>query len=216
MGKLGEVNGYVWMTLNKLKGIRGDLVWTDDQWQEWKFPQIVVALRKWTVRNPPKCDNVEDQGKQFKQLTKPPYNQHTKLPQSGSFQANQREVKRRPRVYCDQPNHSSTNCDNVTSVSERRKLLIQKQLCFNCTGPNHRAEECRCVTKCSHCRRRHHSSIWEHLWIQNTWAHVSRHWEKQCNLPAGCRWSLWYSVPCATGHRGRKLIRLSSLTWSNR
>ena len=132
MGKLGEVNGYVWMTLNKLKGIRGDLVWTDDQWQEWKFPQIVAALRKWTVRNPPKCDNVEDQGKQFKQLTKPPYNQHTKLPQSGSFQANQREVKRRPRVYCDQSNHSSTNCDNVTSVSERRKLLIQKQLCFNC------------------------------------------------------------------------------------
>ena len=132
MGKLGEVNGYVWMTLNKLKGIRGDLVWTDDQWQEWKFPQIVAALRKWTVRNPPKCDNVEDQGKQFKQLTKPPYNQHTKLPQSGSFHANQREVKRRPRVYCDQSNHSSTNCDNVTSVSERRKLLIQKQLCFNC------------------------------------------------------------------------------------
>ena len=26
MGKLGEVNGYVRMTLNKLEGIRGDLV----------------------------------------------------------------------------------------------------------------------------------------------------------------------------------------------
>lgn len=30
MGKLGEVNGYVRMTLNKLEGIRGDLVRTDD------------------------------------------------------------------------------------------------------------------------------------------------------------------------------------------
>ena len=38
MGKLGEVNGYVWMILNKLEGVRGDLVRTDDQWQEWKFP----------------------------------------------------------------------------------------------------------------------------------------------------------------------------------
>ena len=37
MGNLGEVNGYVWMTLNTLEGIRGDLVRTDDQWQEWKF-----------------------------------------------------------------------------------------------------------------------------------------------------------------------------------
>ena len=76
---------------------------------------------------------------------------------------NQREVKRRPCVHYDQPNHLSTNCDNVTSVSERRKRLIQKQLCFSCTGPNHRAEECHCVTKCSHCRRRRHSSICENI-----------------------------------------------------
>ena len=131
---------------------------------------------------------------------------------------NQREVKRRPCVHYDQPNHLSTNCDNVTSVSERRKRLIQKQLCFSCTGPNHRAEECHCVTKCSHCRRRHYSSICENIsvWIQKTWAYVSCHWEKQCNLPGGCRWSLWYSVPCATGHWSRKLISVSSLTWSNR
>ena len=172
------------MTLNKLEGIRRDLVRTDDQWQKWKFPQLVAALRKWTVRNPPKCDDVEDQGKQFKPLTKPPYKPPTKPPQSRSFQANQREVKRRPRVYYDQPNHSSTNCDNVTSVSERRKLFIKKQLCFNCTGPNHRAEECRCVTKCSHCRRRHHSSICENISRYKRPEHMGK---KQCNLPGGCR-----------------------------
>ena len=39
------------------------------------------------------------------------------------------------------------NCDNVTSVSERNKILIQKQLCFNRTSINHRAEECHYVTK---------------------------------------------------------------------
>lgn len=36
MGKLREVNGYARMTLNKLEGVRGDLVRTD-HWQEWKF-----------------------------------------------------------------------------------------------------------------------------------------------------------------------------------
>ena len=124
MGKYGEVNGYVWMTLNKLEGIRGDLLRTDDQWQEWKFPQLVAVLRKWKVRNPPKCDDVEDQGKQLKPLTKPPYKPPAK-PQSRSFQTSQREVKRRPRVYYNQPNHSSTNCDNSRrSPSEQSYLFI--------------------------------------------------------------------------------------------
>ena len=60
MAKLGEVIGYVRMPLNKLEGIRGDLiVRTDNNWQEWKFDQLFKALRELTVRNPPKPD--EDQ-----------------------------------------------------------------------------------------------------------------------------------------------------------
>ena len=98
---------------------------TDDQWQKWKFPQLVAALRKWTVRNPPKCDDVEVQGKQFKPLTKPPYKPPTKLPQSRSFQANQREVKRRPRVYYDKPNrtHRQTVITSRRSPSEESYLF---------------------------------------------------------------------------------------------
>ena len=52
MGKLSEVNGYVRTTIDKLEGIRGDLVRMDDDWQGWKFPNLVEALRKWTERNP--------------------------------------------------------------------------------------------------------------------------------------------------------------------
>ena len=52
MGKLREVTGYVRMTIDKLPGIRGDLVRTDDSWREWKFPKLVDELRKWTERNP--------------------------------------------------------------------------------------------------------------------------------------------------------------------
>ena len=44
--------GYVRMSIDKLQGIRGDLVRTDDNWREWGFPKFVEALRKWTERNP--------------------------------------------------------------------------------------------------------------------------------------------------------------------
>ena len=52
IGKLKEINGYVILTLEKLQGIRADLVRTDDDWQDWKFPQLVEALENWTCRNP--------------------------------------------------------------------------------------------------------------------------------------------------------------------
>ena len=52
LGRLQDVNGYVRMSLDKLEAIRGDLVRTGDDWQDWDFPKFVTALRKWTKRNP--------------------------------------------------------------------------------------------------------------------------------------------------------------------
>jgi len=50
--KLKEVNGYARTSLDKLEGIRGDLVRTDDDWREWDLTKFVDTLRKWTERNP--------------------------------------------------------------------------------------------------------------------------------------------------------------------
>ena len=52
MGKEKDIRGYVRLTLDKLPGIRADLVRLDDNWQEWGFPQLVESLRKWCERNP--------------------------------------------------------------------------------------------------------------------------------------------------------------------
>ena len=52
MGKIKEINGYVRVTLDKLPGIRADLVRLDDNWHDWAFPQMLEALRKWCDRNP--------------------------------------------------------------------------------------------------------------------------------------------------------------------
>ena len=127
MGKLGEVNGYVRMTLNKLEGIRGDLVRTDDDWQEWKFPQLVEALRKWTVRNPPKP--IEDLDHDKTPSSKPPFKPLPKFPKSRHrvFNSKQEEWKPRPRVYCESSSHKSVECDKIVGVELRKKHLSEKK-----------------------------------------------------------------------------------------
>ena len=52
MNKLKDINGYVKITLDKLSGIRTDLVRLDNDLQDWGFTQLVEALRKWTELNP--------------------------------------------------------------------------------------------------------------------------------------------------------------------
>ena len=44
--KLKEINGYVRLTLDKLSGIRADLVRTDDSWKNCKFYELLESLRK--------------------------------------------------------------------------------------------------------------------------------------------------------------------------
>ena len=59
MKKLKDIKGYVRLTLDKLPGIRADLVRLDDNWQEWDFCQLVDSLRRWTERNPKTAGNPE-------------------------------------------------------------------------------------------------------------------------------------------------------------
>ena len=47
MGRKKDIRGNVRPTLDKLPGIRADLVRLDDNWQEWRFLQLVGALRNW-------------------------------------------------------------------------------------------------------------------------------------------------------------------------
>jgi hypothetical protein len=52
MGKLQQINGNVAMTMDKLAGIRSDLVRTDPAWETWDYTRLVEALNLWTRRNP--------------------------------------------------------------------------------------------------------------------------------------------------------------------
>ena len=115
--KLNEVNGHVRLTLNKLPGIRGDLVRTEPKWKEWTFTELVAALFAWTERNP-----VETKPSQPE--VPPKYRNGT----SKAFQTQQAELKNREFVYCEAKNHKSLACDTVTTGEERRQLLMEKKL----------------------------------------------------------------------------------------
>ena len=52
MGKLDNVKGNVSMTLDKLSGIRGDLVRGDPDWETWDFVKLTEAVNQWVRRNP--------------------------------------------------------------------------------------------------------------------------------------------------------------------
>ena len=47
------------MTLDKLPGIRADLIRRDEDLRVWNFPHSVHALRKWTTKNPKIIPNPE-------------------------------------------------------------------------------------------------------------------------------------------------------------
>ena len=48
-------------------------------------------------------------------------------------------------------------------MTERRKILSDKKLCFNYTGAKHRATECRSAKTCLKCKSKHHTSICDKL-----------------------------------------------------
>ena len=146
MGKLGDVCGNVALTINKLAGIRGDLVRNDDDWQNWDFVKLCDALGSWIRRNP--VESSEDH--------------RDETPQSRRDQIARRSYatqQTRACVYCEDPTHRSLECHRVTSFNERKNILATKKLCFNCTGPKHRAIECDSKISFRHCAKKHHTSI---------------------------------------------------------
>ena len=129
-----DIKGYVRLTLDKLPGIRADLVRMDDNWQEWDFPKLVESLRKWADRNPKTIHDSE---------------KHEKYKRENVSQIKEQESKNResnPKtsagIYCEKLGHKTSECESVSSIEECRLILARKKLCFNYTGGQHRASEC--------------------------------------------------------------------------
>ena len=144
VGKLREIKGYVRFTLDKLGGIRADLVRMDDSWQNWNFSEFIEALRKWTERNP--ITVTADRNKEH-------------LQKGRMLQTLQKQWKTDACIYCGDLTHKAAECQRVKDVIQRRNILNKKKLCYNCNGEDHRAINCRSKRTCQHCKGKHHTSI---------------------------------------------------------
>ncbi len=147
--RLADVKGNVRATLDKLKGIKADLVHGKEDWQNWEYKDLLKALKTWREINPveEKSEHQQGGGKG--------------KGQSRFYHANDGEQKswRAQCIYCGESTHKGTSCSKVKTREERKKILARKGLCFNCTGAQHRANDCKSKLGCQKCQRRHHTSI---------------------------------------------------------
>jgi hypothetical protein len=74
------------------------------------------------------------------------------------FSGNSRPIKKFPCVLCS-GDHAVTQCQQVTSVEERKKLVGNKKLCSNCFSPKHQSKDCQSLASCRICGARHHTSL---------------------------------------------------------
>ena len=143
MGKLNNVKSNISMTLDKLSGIRGDLVRSDPEWETWDFVQFTEALNQWVRRNP---------------VTHSPRNRE-EFKRKKLFSAQNDSSRPRGCVYSGDSSHKAVQCEKVRDTNERKRILARKGLCFNCATKQHRAAECTSKSACGNCHLRHHTSI---------------------------------------------------------
>ena len=145
LGKLSQCLSMVRGLLDKLPGIKAELVNNKPGWQDWGFTELMQALENWKVIHPVESSS--------KPIEKP---QHHK-----SFFSKDQAPPTRGCVYCEDEHHRSYECKKIVTPAERKQKLQSKKLCFNCTGNKHHAAQCRSRVTCFHCKQKHHSSICE-------------------------------------------------------
>lgn len=60
--------------------------------------------------------------------------------------------------YCGQP-HTSSSCETVKGIEDRRRILQRAGRCFVCLRKGHISRNCRANLRCRNCKGRHHVSI---------------------------------------------------------
>ena len=101
MKKLDGVTGLTSLTLDKLPGIRGDSVRSDNEWESWDLEKLAEALRLWVRRNPVEVSHRDRDEEQEKK------GQEMKLFHSRVG---------RGCAFCDSNDHKANERQKVTTV----------------------------------------------------------------------------------------------------
>ena len=161
MDRLQNINGFVKHTLDKMSGIRSELVRSDNKWQEWTYVGLVEALKKWTERNPVQSTETSTENnlkrERFYQYPRRDNSEYNPKRDRVLYSKESTTIIKRC-VYCE-GDHSSVEYQNISSTNERMKILSEKRLCFNCTSKKHRAINCTSEHSCQICNKKYQTSI---------------------------------------------------------
>ena len=153
MKKLDSAQCTVYTLLDKLGPVREIIAQGDDNWEEWNLEQLVQNLRKYVDRNPLKTSEET----KLEVTNKDRLREREKL-LFGNGQPNGKKPE--GCVYCSSNQHRSMQCTRVLNVANRREILKNNKLCYNCTGTGHTAGNCK-SRSCTKCGQRHHTSLCE-------------------------------------------------------
>ena len=160
---LNKLDAAVRFTFDKLEVIKNELAMVNENWSEWTFTQFLEALEKWTINNPTQGNQTSKSSNNPTQGNQTSKSSNNRGERSRSFFSKREETGNQPTrgcLYCSSGDHKAINCDKVVQTEERRKILAEKRLCFNCTGAKHRAVDCKSKNTCQICQTgRHHTSI---------------------------------------------------------
>ena len=161
MQSINKLDAAVRSAFDKLDVIKNELAMIDENWSEWTFVQFLEALEKWTINNP--VQGVESS----KPKTVTTVNRREK---SRAFYAKRDDRNQQANIrgclFCQSPDHKAVNCDKVVSVEARKKVFLEKRMCFNCSGIGHRAGECKSKSTCQVCHARHNTSLCDNTQFQ--------------------------------------------------
>ena len=137
---LEKLDAAVRFNFDKLEVIKSQLAMTDEKWSEWTFTEFVNELECWTKNNRIKQPHgLRYRGKE----TDRPYFVKT----TG-----------KSCLHCSDESRKAISCDKIVNSGERKKILAEKQLCFNCARTKHRAADCKS-------KRVRHAMVTSHVYL---------------------------------------------------
>ncbi|CAC5384302.1 PABPC [Mytilus coruscus] len=140
--------------LNKLPGnIRENMVRAHGG-DHWNLPSLRQAIQdEITIKEAGQSVNGDDIEPNFT----PTSAFFTGTNRNYANQKGKRDITKKPCIFC-QGVYVPLACKNVMEIEDRKRIVKEKQACFNCLG-NHRVADCKSDKTCKNCNKRHHTSI---------------------------------------------------------
>ena len=159
MGKLRAGQSHVYTLLDKLGPAHEIRTQKDDDWEQWGLDDLMDNLKRFAERNPLTTNDHLKDGctKHYVQFERSNRNKEKGDTLLLAKQQNQDNSFKTKCVYCNLDHHRSSECMKVITIADRKEMIKNYKMCYNCCKFGHQAS--KCFSKgCRECSAKHHTS----------------------------------------------------------